>query len=88
DDPLSAASRFHRLRVATLDGERPLDALLRTLREERRTNVLVVPAVFCVDGTTMRRIRDRAGPEAREAMTLHFKPGLGDRIARTAAPHP
>ncbi len=88
DDPLNAASRFHRLRVATLDGERPLDALLETLREERRTNVLLVPAVFCVDGTTMRRIRDRAGREARETMTLQFKPGLGDRIARATKPHP
>lgn len=85
DDPLTAVSRFHRLRIATHGGERPLEGVLDKLTEEGRNNVLVVPAVFCADAATMRALHDKAG--GRDEMTLHFRPGLGDRLAR-AKPHP
>ena len=75
-DPLAKTSRFHRLRVATTSGERALDKTLATLLEENRKNVLIVPAEFCADGDTMRAL-EREVRELRDAMTLHWLPGLG-----------
>ena len=70
-------SRFHRLRVATsTGGERSVEASLRRLLDEGRRNVLIVPAVFCADGDTMRDLRRQTAALADD-MTLHFLPGLG-----------
>lgn len=84
-DPLAAHSRFHRLRLATLGPPRPLGDVLDTLAEEGRRNVLVVPARFCADPETMRRIERAVGDRA-DRMTISYRPGLGDRLGRTDAP--
>lgn len=76
DDPLAKKSRFHRLRIATGSGERALPAVLSGLLEKGRKNVLIVPAVFCADGATMRALQERV-KEFDDRMTLVWQPGLG-----------
>lgn len=76
DDPLQAASRFHRLRLAELGGERDLALVLSELAEAGRNNVLIVPAEFCAEPSTMHGLR--AGVRALESrMNLQWRPGLG-----------
>ena len=81
DDPLSQRSRFHRTRVATLDDDRPLVDVLRTLHSENRRNVLVIPAAFCVDSATMRAMQSSVR-ELEDVMTIQWQPGLGATLAR------
>jgi uncharacterized iron-regulated protein/predicted esterase len=76
DDPLAKQSRFHRLRIATASGERALPAVLAALREKGRQNVLIVPAVFCADGASMRALQTSVR-ELDDRMTLRWQPGLG-----------
>lgn len=76
---LGAHSRFHRLRIATPAGENVLGQVLAKLESENRSNVLIIPALFCADPETMRRIHEEAAPFA-ESMTLHFGPGLGEKL--------
>lgn len=78
NDPLTKHSRFHRLRVATADGERALPAVLEKLKGENRKNVLIVPAQFCADGKTMTELREAVSTFASE-MTIAWSPGLGSR---------
>jgi uncharacterized iron-regulated protein len=76
DDPLNKISRFHRLRIATTGTERDLPAVLSELEAKGRKNVLVIPAVFCADGETMRALR-RSARDVEDQMTLRWRPGLG-----------
>ncbi len=76
-----AHGRFYRLRVAVEDADPRLDDVLARLREQGRTNVLVVPAVFCADAETMRRLRKTAGAH-EEFMTLAWLPGLGGGLLK------
>ncbi|MCP3918854.1 MAG: hypothetical protein GY711_25175 [bacterium] len=76
DDPLNKMSRFHRVRIATTDGERELADVLAALAEKGRKNVLIVPATFCADGETMRALR-LGVREMEDQMTLRWLPGLG-----------
>ncbi len=75
-DPLSKSSRFHRLVVAETSGERTLPVVLAELVAKKRTNVLVVPAVWCADGATMRALQ-RSTREFDDRMTVQWRPGLG-----------
>ncbi|MCY2958805.1 MAG: ChaN family lipoprotein [Planctomycetota bacterium] len=75
-DPLSKASRFHRLVLAEASGERTLPVVLAELVAKKRTNVLVVPATWCADGPTMRALQ-RSAREFEDRMTLQWRPGLG-----------
>ncbi len=75
-DPLSKASRFHRFVVAETTGERTLSTVLAELVAKNRTNVLIVPAVWCADGATMRALQ-RSTREFEDRMTLQWRPGLG-----------
>ncbi len=81
DDPLTKHSRFHRLRIATGTDDRTLPAVLEKLNSENRQNVLIVPATFCVDATTMRALQ-RSVRALEDPMTLHWLPGLGGRKAQ------
>src|SRR5690606_7883213 len=54
DDPLAAESRFHRVRVGTAAAERSVPSVLAKLRDENRTNVLIVPAEFYADPVWLR----------------------------------
>ncbi|MDP6424765.1 MAG: VCBS repeat-containing protein, partial [Planctomycetota bacterium] len=65
---------FHRLRIA--DAKRPLASVLEKLHGENRKNVLIVPALFCADGTTMRALR-KVVRGFEDRMTLRWRPGLG-----------
>jgi len=76
NDPLQKKSRFHRLRIATTGGDRDLQTVLRELADKGRKNVLIVPAVFCADGETMRALR-RSVRGVEDRMTLRWRPGLG-----------
>ena len=78
NDPLNKRSRFHRLRIAVIDGaeDRALPAMLEKLSQRNRNNVLIMPAMFCADGALMRGLYDSAGG-ATDTMTLHWRPGLG-----------
>ncbi|MBI4880915.1 MAG: ChaN family lipoprotein [Planctomycetes bacterium] len=76
---LSKHSRFHRLRVALPEGDKALEAVLARLEQEKRKNVLIVPAVFCAAPEEMRRLRGLAA-EHDDDMTLHWCPGLGARL--------
>ncbi len=76
DDPIAKRSRGHWLVVAASDGERALPVVLDELLAQKRTNVLIVPAVWLADAPTVRALRD--GVRAFEdRMTLHWRPGLG-----------
>ena len=80
DDPITKHSRFHRLRIATGADDRTLPAVLQKLNSENRQNVLIVPATFCADATTMRALQ-RSVRTFEDPMTLHWLPGLGGRKA-------
>ncbi len=62
--------------VADASGERSLANVLGELAAEKRTNVLIVPAVWCADGATMRALQTAARP-FEDRMTLNWRPGLG-----------
>jgi len=50
--------------------------VLAELLEKGRRNVLIVPAVFCAGGETLRELQQRArGFDDR--LTLSWHPGLG-----------
>ncbi len=76
NDPLAAHSRFHRVRIATLDGAHRLADVLTKLKSEGRMNILIAPATFCADEAQMRSIKKQTLAFDDE-MTLHWKPGLG-----------
>jgi len=78
DDPIGKRSRFHRLRIATADGERSLPDVVTRLRDQGRKNILVVPAMFYADVLVMRELQARLRDVADE-LTLHWRPGLGGR---------
>jgi uncharacterized iron-regulated protein len=78
DDPLNKESRFHRLRVATIQQGTTLPEVLAALHSENRNNALIVPARFCADAASMRAL-ERQSRDAEDQMTLHWLPGLGGR---------
>ena len=78
DDPIGKRSRFHRLRIATADGERSLPDVVTRLRDQGRKNILVVPAMFYADVLVMRELQAQLRDVADE-LTLHWQPGLGGR---------
>jgi hypothetical protein len=78
NDPLTKASRFHRVRIADGSGERSLANVLAKLKGENRTNVLIVPAEFFASPATMRSLHDQVR-EFENEMTLNWLPGLGGR---------
>jgi hypothetical protein len=75
-DPLARGGPFWRLRVAAAQDGRRLPEVLASLRDEGRSNVLVVPAAFCADAATMAALQRSVRPLA-DSMTLHWSPGLG-----------
>ncbi len=76
EDPLAAASRFHRLRVATGVPGHTLHEVLTRLESENRRNVLIVPGVFYADASWLREL-EHSVRDFRNSMTLHWLPGLG-----------
>ena len=78
DDPIAKKSRFHRLRLATPDGERALPNVLDELRSAGRFNVLIIPATFCADAALMQSL-ERSVRHLSDEMTLQWLPGLGGR---------
>lgn len=78
NDPLQRRSRFHRLRVATCDGDGDLASLLAKLAAKGRKNVLIVPAVFCADDEWMHELAQGVREQA-DRMTLRWRPGFGGR---------
>ncbi len=76
EDPLTKRSRFHRLRIATVEGERSLANVLEKLLAENRKNVLIVPAQFYAADDFMRDLERAAAPFS-DSMTLQWLPGLG-----------
>jgi hypothetical protein len=83
-DPLNKQSRFHRLRVATNGaGERGLRRQLETLLEQKRSNVLIVPAKFYAGESLMRALEEQV-IDLSDRMTIHWRPGLGGLSAPTA----
>lgn len=78
NDPLAAASRFHRTRIASDAPGRSLPEVLEKLRSENRKNILIVPAVFFADLGWLRELRSRVRP-FEDDMTLQWLPGLGGR---------
>ena len=77
NDPLAKKSRFYRVRIATLEpGNRNLKDVLTKLKSENRTNILIVPGVFCAEANLMRRLQREVGAMEND-MTLQWLPGLG-----------
>ena len=64
------------MRIATASGERALSAVLSGLLAEGRKNALIVPAVFCADGASLRALQQGVR-ELDDRMTLVWQPGLG-----------
>ncbi|MDB4534330.1 ChaN family lipoprotein [Vicingaceae bacterium] len=80
DDPITKVSRFHRLRIATTDGDSDLPVVLKKLMSENRNNVLIVPAQFCAAPDVMRQLR-RSVRDLGDQMTLQWLPGLGGQLS-------
>ncbi|MFW6171981.1 MAG: ChaN family lipoprotein, partial [Planctomycetota bacterium] len=77
NDPIAEQSRFHGVRVATLDkGSRQLAKVLKRLKSENRKNILIVPAMFCAEPEVMRQLQ-QAVRQFEDEMTFHWLPGLG-----------
>jgi hypothetical protein len=80
NDPINKASRFHRLRIATAGaGERGLKQVLQKLLDEKRTNLLIVPAEF-YSGESLMQELERQASGFSDRMTVHWLPGLGGQI--------
>lgn len=86
-DPLARQSRFHRLRIATLDGDRSLPDVVKRLESENRKNILLVPAVFYADRPLLEEIRRQLEP-FENRLTLHWLPGLGGSKHALCQPAP
>ncbi len=86
NDPLSKRSRFHRVRISTATGDLELEEVLERLEAKNRKNVLILPATFCADAATMRRLK-RAARDCEDRMTLHWLPGLGASAAGVKSGH-
>ncbi len=71
--------RFYSFLVAFEDGEPSLPEVLANLQQRGRSNVLIVPALFCADAQRMRRLRDQA-TEYGDRMSLSWLPGLGGQL--------
>jgi aminopeptidase N len=84
EDPLNKASRFHRLRIACDEEHQRLPDVLETLHAEGRENVLIVPATFCADASTMRAL-ERSVQALENTMTIQWLPGLGGRNVPSVA---
>jgi uncharacterized iron-regulated protein/predicted esterase len=88
-DPLTARSRFHRTRIAVVDGvtlpagkeQYRLTAVMEKLLSENRKNILIAPAVFCAGEEFMARL-DRIVQPFEDRLTLHWLPGLGGEVVR------
>ncbi len=74
-------SRFASLRTAFAESEPKLATVLAEIRDSGRSNVLVVPAVFCASAERMRSLRSSAGN--LEQLTVTWLPGLGASLHRT-----
>lgn len=72
---LKKRSRFASLRVAFAEGEPSLADTLEAIRASGRSNVLVVPAMFCADAEHMQALRKSAG--SLERLDVAWLPGLG-----------
>ena len=79
---LHKRSRFASLRVATAD---ELGATLQAIRDSGRSNVLVVPAVFCADAASMRGWREGV-KEFEDVLSLSWLPGIGGNLGAVLAP--
>ena len=77
-DVLKKRSRFARLLVACMGATPDLATVLQAVRDAGRSNVLIVPAVFCAAPDEMRALRTAAGPLDR--LTVAWLPGLGARL--------
>ena len=76
EDPITARSKYRRLRIAGPAEGRDLPSVLAALELKHRMNVLICPLEFCADGATMRVLRDETGSFG-DRMTLQWLPGLG-----------
>ena len=76
NDPLAAASRFHRLRIATSSGELTLPKVLDKLLAEKRKNILIVPTEFYASSGWLRELK-KSVTRFEDDMTLSWLPGLG-----------
>jgi hypothetical protein len=79
---LHKRSRFAGLKVTTA-GE--LGTTLQEIKDSGRSNVLVVPALFCADAASMRRWRE-AVKEYEDLLSLSWSPGLGGSLGSVLAP--
>ncbi|MEO2049807.1 MAG: ChaN family lipoprotein [Pirellulales bacterium] len=77
-DPLSTVSRFHRVRIATGEGERALTNVLQKLHLENRNNVLIVPAVFYANRSWLHELAEQT-VSLQNSMVIQWLPGLGGR---------
>jgi hypothetical protein len=82
DDPLTKQSRFHRLRIATMDdGPQDLNAVLQKLESENRKNILIVPGEFCASSETMQALSNTVS-NFNDRLTIQFVPGLGGELSK------
>ncbi len=80
NDPLTALSRFHRVRIAVLgEGDRSLANVLQKLQSENRKNVLIVPAEFYAGDEVLKNL-ERAAEPFTDQMTIQWLPGLGGEM--------
>ncbi|MEX1364005.1 MAG: ChaN family lipoprotein, partial [Nannocystaceae bacterium] len=64
---------------AVVEGSPQLATTLQHLREQGRTEVLIVPAGLCANATRMQRAVDAVEPHG-DGLTLHWLPGLGHHV--------
>jgi hypothetical protein len=79
---LHKRSRFASLKVASA---KELGTALQEIKDSGRSNVLVVPALFCADAASMRRWRE-AVKEYEDLLSLSWSPGLGGSLGSVLAP--
>jgi len=84
-DVIKQQHRFARLFIAELDGNPSLPEQLDQLRDQGRSNVLIVPAVYAADARTMQQLERIARGHTR-GMTIHWLPGLGGELYRRSLP--
>jgi hypothetical protein len=79
-NPMQRYGRFYRLEVVFEDAAPRLADALAAMVKARRSNALVVPALFCADAARMQVLEQEAAALA-DLVDITWLPGLGGRLA-------
>jgi len=79
DNAIRKRSRFSSLKLAIEGTARDLNAVLQEIVSEKKSNVLILPALFDADTEAMLKLKKKTRPFENQ-LNLHWKIGLGGNL--------